>query len=799
MDQERIKTSETVIIESMFLYYLRLKKVCINSLTMKKVLLSFSILLIFCNLTYAQTVYDGFEGSGNITTWTGVSCSVNTNLANPYQEGINTSSNVLVYHDTGGQYANAFFDIHGNFQLSASAEFSFKIYVPSSGLTGSQTNQVSLKLQNNKLDQPWSTQATITKPIQLDQWQTVTFNFASDNYVNTNLFSKPPVQRIDFNQVVIQVNGENNNDHVKAYIDDFSYSNNLVVLSTDNRFEFIGLPSEQEGADVLSNMLNKNYSRIVNSLNTELSEKIYVYVYPGNDALHTGIGWPDAPDWVVGTARGSDRIDIVNPYKSSSHNYNQVSGIVIHEMVHCFVFGLADDTYPPIWLNEGAATYLAAETQPEFSSNLCGDINQNSGRILTLDELNNGQTFGNIGGYGFSCNIVEFIINRLGGSEVLGNFIKSKGMDYSILGYSNKQEFQDEWNQYIYINYNCNFSGIHAAFLANENTGVSPFMVNFTDFSVHENNSITRWSWDFDNDGIIESTSKNPVWTYSQPGNYTVKLTVSDGSQTSTYTKNNYIEVLDPQGNLQSLFNKDFEDRSLTSGGWFTANVKGNQVWEVPNETFGRNNSYCAKMSGYDNGAKANENWLISPAFSPDSYQNLNLSFWNTSGHIGPNLELYVTNSYTGDPGTTSWTKIENVQWHDGNTFWEWTFSGMIDLSDLTGSASHIAFKYRSKEEESAATWEVDDVLLTGRLALTSNNHTANATFSLSPNPTSGNVYIYSETYANVSIYSIQGEKVFENRRYKEGYINITGFKKGVYLVVLKNSSGTVTKKLIIE
>jgi hypothetical protein len=88
-------------------------------------------------------------------------------------------------------------------------------------------------------------------------------------------------------------------------------------------------------------------------------------------------------------------------------------------------------------------------------------------------------------------------------------------------------------------------------------------------------------------------------------------------------------------------------------------------------------------MNGYNNGAKTNENWLISPAFSPNDYQNLNLSFWNTSGHNGPNLELYITNSYSGNPSTTEWTKIENAQWHDGNTSWEWTFSGVIDLSCL--------------------------------------------------------------------------------------------------------------------
>jgi PKD repeat protein len=105
------------------------------------------------------------------------------------------------------------------------------------------------------------------------------------------------------------------------------------------------------------------------------------------------------------------------------------------------------------------------------------------------------------------------------------------------------------------------------SFLANQNSADSPFTVDFTDFSVHENNSINSWSWDFDNDGVSESTAQNPTWTYNQPGIYTVELTVSDGNQTSTYTKNNCIEVLNPQRNQQVIFHKDFEDQSLTSGG----------------------------------------------------------------------------------------------------------------------------------------------------------------------------------------------------------------------------------------
>jgi formylglycine-generating enzyme required for sulfatase activity/beta-lactam-binding protein with PASTA domain len=37
---------------------------------------------------------------------------------------------------------------------------------------------------------------------------------------------------------------------------------------------------------------------------------------------------------------------------------------------------------------------------------------------------------------------------------------------------------------------------------------------------------ITEWSWDFNNDGVPDSTDPNPVHTYTEPGSYSIELTV---------------------------------------------------------------------------------------------------------------------------------------------------------------------------------------------------------------------------------------------------------------------------------
>jgi len=79
-----------------------------------------------------------------------------------------------------------------------------------------------------------------------------------------------------------------------------------------------------------------------------------------------------------------------------------------------------------------------------------------------------------------------------------------------------------------------------ASFSANQVEGCSPLTVNFTDVST---GTPTSWTWDIDNNGSVDYTIKNPTHTYSKAGTYTVKLTVTNVSGTSTMTRTNYITV----------------------------------------------------------------------------------------------------------------------------------------------------------------------------------------------------------------------------------------------------------------
>ena len=199
-------------------------------------------------LSQVSNINDGFEGNGNITTWAEDSSTIDTEFSNPYIEEINTSNTVLKYEDAGGDYANVRFQTSENFDLSKNSSFSLKIYVPSNSITGTQQNQISLKLQNSTLVQPWTTQSEIIKAIVLDTWQEVTFNFATDAYRNQDSNSADPTTRTDFNIVLLQLNSEGNTDAVTGYIDDIFYSaaqdNQNTVVFTDSNLPIVIIETE---------------------------------------------------------------------------------------------------------------------------------------------------------------------------------------------------------------------------------------------------------------------------------------------------------------------------------------------------------------------------------------------------------------------------------------------------------------------------------------------------------------------------------------------------------------------------
>ncbi len=81
-----------------------------------------------------------------------------------------------------------------------------------------------------------------------------------------------------------------------------------------------------------------------------------------------------------------------------------------------------------------------------------------------------------------------------------------------------------------------------ADFTATPTIGTSPLTVSFSDAST---GVITTWDWDFDNDGVTDSTAQDATFIYNDLGFYTVKLKVSGPGGEDAQTKTKLIQVVD--------------------------------------------------------------------------------------------------------------------------------------------------------------------------------------------------------------------------------------------------------------
>jgi len=87
-----------------------------------------------------------------------------------------------------------------------------------------------------------------------------------------------------------------------------------------------------------------------------------------------------------------------------------------------------------------------------------------------------------------------------------------------------------------------------AAFFASSTSGTAPLTVQFTDMSEGVGTGVSySWSWDIDNDGDEDYDQQNPVHTYTEPGVYSVNLTVRhDSGVGDSVVMTEYVAVFAP-------------------------------------------------------------------------------------------------------------------------------------------------------------------------------------------------------------------------------------------------------------
>ena len=170
---------------------------------------------------------------------------------------------------------------------------------------------------------------------------------------------------------------------------------------------------------------------------------------------------------------------------------------------------------------------------------------------------------------------------------------------------------------------------VTANFTATPTVGPSPLLVNFTDTST---GLITSWAWDFDNDGITDSTVQNPTWLYINGGFYTVKLTVSNSGQSDVETKTNLIYVTPTPADpgtpdmLQYQFNEPRGNQVANSAStplmaaFGTAN---NSTWHADTNRL----PWQGNEPGFGCMGSLVANW-VNPGWTTSHTGSLTIAFW---------------------------------------------------------------------------------------------------------------------------------------------------------------------------
>jgi len=180
-------------------------------------------------------------------------------------------------------------------------------------------------------------------------------------------------------------------------------------------------------------------------------------------------------------------------------------------------------------------------------------------------------------------------------------------------------------------------AALTADFTASKTGGDYPLIVSFTPATT---GTVTGYTWDFGDTSIPPATSQYPTVTYSNPGTYSVSLTVTGPSGSVTKTKSNFITVTAPPpvANFSATPTSGVAPVAVTFTDTSTGSISG-RSWNFgdgttsteanPSHTYSAAGSYTVSLTitgAGGNNTKTNSNFInvssslvtTNPPTSPD-------------------------------------------------------------------------------------------------------------------------------------------------------------------------------------
>lgn len=145
--------------------------------------------------------------------------------------------------------------------------------------------------------------------------------------------------------------------------------------------------------------------------------------------------------------------------------------------------------------------------------------------------------------------------------------------------------------------------------------------VEFQDKSWKDTVSAWKWSVVGNTNGvtIADPTAKNSEFSFAEPGDYTIKLKVSNAAGSDSIVKEKIITVYPSEGNLKSPVKEEFESTDFLNNGWRLESAD-TRVWERTT-TAAFSGSSCFYI----------RNWNGNPAGQADAFITPSMNFANAN------------------------------------------------------------------------------------------------------------------------------------------------------------------------
>lgn len=181
-----------------------------------------------------------------------------------------------------------------------------------------------------------------------------------------------------------------------------------------------------------------------------------------------------------------------------------------------------------------------------------------------------------------------------------------------------------------------------------------------------------------------------------------------DGEIISVSYEYNEIEYQDISGEV--IFSEDFSSGDLSA--YDVVSVEGPQEWEPYSSSAGYQ---AARMSAFDGGAVANEDWLIVPTVDLTNNNAAVLKLDHVVNFLGAqvlgtDLAVKIATDYNGtNAATANWVNLDLDQWPAGDSYDR--IVSEASLADYGGETISIAFYYKSTTSD-APQWRLVDILV---------------------------------------------------------------------------------------